>query len=245
MSLPGPAELLEVLEATWPAAHRFRVGPWTIRDGAGGGQRVSAATAEAPWTEADLALAEAEMAALGQSPLFMIRGGEETLDAALAARGYAVKDPVVLYAVPLAELSAEPVPRLTAFTVWPPLAIAREIWQQGGIGPARCAVMERAAGPKTAVLGRTQDRASGAAFAAIHGRHAMLHTIEVVPALRRNRTGLHMIRAAAHWARSEGAETLSLAVTRANAPANALYAFLGMSPVGYYHYRVKQGLGAT
>ncbi len=234
-----------MLEATWPPARRFRAGPWTIRDGAGGGQRVSAATAEGNWTAADLAVAETEMTALGQAPLFMIRDGEVTLDEALAARGYAVKDPVVLYAVPLPALTGEAVPRLGAFAVWPPLAIAREIWQAAGIGPARCAVMERAEPPKTTVLGRTQDRAAGAAFAAIHGAHAMLHAIEVVPDLRRNGTAAAMIRAAAHWAQAAGARDLSLAVTRANAPARALYASLGMSPVGYYHYRVKQGPGAA
>ena len=42
------------------------VGPWAIRDGAGGGKRVSAATAEGDWHDADLDLAEAAMAALGQ-----------------------------------------------------------------------------------------------------------------------------------------------------------------------------------
>ena len=41
-----PAELYATLEATWPPAARRRVGPWTIRDGQGGGKRVSAATAE-------------------------------------------------------------------------------------------------------------------------------------------------------------------------------------------------------
>jgi N-acetylglutamate synthase len=44
-----------VLEATWPPAARHRAGPWVLRDGAGGGKRVSAATAEGPVTAADLA----------------------------------------------------------------------------------------------------------------------------------------------------------------------------------------------
>ena len=38
-------------------------------------------------------------------------------------------------------------------------------------------------------------------------------------------------------ARREGADWLTLMVTRANAPANALYAKLSMPPVADYHYR--------
>ena len=35
-----------VLAATWPPAEAMRLGPWTLRRGAGGGSRVSAATLE-------------------------------------------------------------------------------------------------------------------------------------------------------------------------------------------------------
>ena len=53
--LPESTKLYEVLDATWPAASMARVGPWTIREGAGGGKRVSAATAETAWTDGDIA----------------------------------------------------------------------------------------------------------------------------------------------------------------------------------------------
>ena len=43
------------LEATWPPARAWTVGPWRIRDGAGGGKRVSAATIRNP--DADIAVA--------------------------------------------------------------------------------------------------------------------------------------------------------------------------------------------
>ena len=38
------ADLFAAVDATWPAAEDTQVGGWTIRDGRGGGQRVSAAS---------------------------------------------------------------------------------------------------------------------------------------------------------------------------------------------------------
>jgi len=233
-----PDALLAVMEATWPAASVQQVGPWLIRDGQGGGKRVSAATALPGWHPDDIAQAEAAMAALNQPALFLIRGGEEALDTALAARGYHIVDPVVAYAAPVAALAQMP-DHMATFPHWPPMAIAADLWAEGGIGPARLAVMQRAAEPKTVILGRAGDRASGAAFVAIHQGTAMLHALEVTPAQRRQGSAHNILRAAAVWAQENGAETLSLVVTTANAAARRLYASFGMQVVGNYHYRQK------
>lgn len=230
-------DLFAVSEATWPAAARHKAGAFTVREGRGGGQRVSAATAGAGWTEADIDAAEAKQAALGQPPLFMIRDGETALDAALAARGYRIKDPVNVYEAAVATLASEPASPMAGFPIWPPLAIMRDIWAEGGIGPERVAVMERATGPKTAILGRVNDRASGAAFIAGHGDTAMLHALHIVPDQRRQGSAVKMMRIAAHWAQDQGITRFSVLVTAANQPANALYASLGMRIVGHYHYR--------
>jgi len=235
-----PADLSALIDATWPPAATRRAGPFRLREGQGGGQRVSAATAEAEWQQADIAAAEAAQRDLGQVPLFMIRAGEEALDAALAARGYRVVDPVVLYRAPLADLATEPPPPITTFCLWPMLQIMRELWAEGGIGPGRIAVMERAGPPKTAILGRVNDRAAGVAFVAGHGASAMLHALHVIPGQRRQGIAVKMMRATAFWALDHGLSELFVAVTEANAPARALYASLGMSIVGKYHYRKGQ-----
>lgn len=232
-------DLFAVLDATWPAAARHRAGPWVVREGRGGGSRVSAATAEAPWTEADIAGAEAVQDRLGQPRLFMIRDDEAALDVALAARGYRIATPVALYEGATAALAAEPPPPVSAFALWPMLAIQRDLWAEGGIGPARLAIMDRAPDPKTTILGRVHDRAAGTAYVAIAGQTAMLHALHVAPALRRQGTAVNMMRCAARWAQDHGAERFSLVVETANAPANALYASLGMRIVGQYHYRVR------
>lgn len=232
-----PDLLHAAAEATWPPFAVTQAGPWLIREGRGGGQRVSAASAAGEWTEADLPQAETAMRALGQSPLFVLRGGDARLDAALAARGYARHDPVVAYAAPVAELASQEAPFLTGFAHWPPLAVARQLWAEEGIGAARVAVMDRVTGPKTCILGRSGDRAAGAAFTAIHGNVAMLHALEVAPALRRNGCAHNILRTAAGWARDQGATTLAVLVTERNIAARALYTFMNMQVVGQYHYR--------
>ena len=119
----------------------------------------------------------------------------------------------------------------------------RDLWQEGGIGPARLAVLARATGPKAAILGRINDRASGAAFVAIHGDTAMLHALYIIATQRRQSSAVHMMRSAAIWAQDHGAKRFSTLVTQANGPANALYASLGMSVVGEYHYRARNPRG--
>lgn len=236
---PGltPAEFAEAMEATWPPFASHRQGPWRIREGAGGGKRVSAASAEGNWQDAYIAEAEQAMEALGQEPLFVIWPWDQALDDALALRGYERIDPVLAYAAPV---SAFPAPAwLTTFPHWPPMAIARDIWAEGHIGSGRLAVMERAAHPKTCILARSGDRPTGAAFVSVHGQIAVIHAVEVREAARRSGAGRAMLCAAAHWAAEQGADRLALAVTEANSAARALYASLGMQVVGRYHYRAR------
>ncbi len=230
-------DLTAAIDATWPALRQIEVPGFTLREGAGGGSRVSAATARAGWDESHIAGAEAGMRDLGQLPRFMVRAGEAALDAQLEARGYIVTDPTLLRMAPVEVLHDRDIPRVTVFTIWEPLAIMREIWAAGGIGPARLAVMDRVRGPKTAIFGRTQDQPAGTAFAAIHEGTVFVHAVEVLPRLRRNGMAVWMMRLAARWGRAQGASRIAILVTRANAGANALYASLGMVEMGGYHYR--------
>ena len=209
-----------------------------LRNGAGGGKRVSAATAEGDWTDDDLAAAETAMRILGQDALFMIREGEDTLDKALDARGYEIIDPVNLWVCPIDQLTDIPVPRVTAFAIWEPLAIMRDLWAAGGIGPDRIVVMDRAKVPKTGLLARITDNPAGTAYCAISNSIAMVHALEIAPVHRRKGMGVWLMRQAAHWAKKNGADWMSVLCTQANEGANGLYASLGMQVVGQYHYRI-------
>lgn len=235
----GPAGpgISGIVDATWPAAQYQNVGPWTIRKGEGGGSRVSAATLDGPLAEGDIASAEAAMRQLGQRPLFMIRSADMALDAALADRGYEAFDAVNAWECDLDQLTDIALPRVTALMVWEPLAIMREIWAQAGIGRDRLAVMYRARGPKTGMLGRYNDKPGGVGFAAIHGDAAMVHALEILPHQRGQGLGKWMMRGAAFWARQHGAARMTVLCTQANDAANGLYSALGMRVVDQYHYR--------
>lgn len=228
--------ILAAMEATWPPAATRGLGPWLLRDGMGGGKRVSAATLQGEFDPAKIAEAEAAMRAADMRPLFQLSPGQEALDAELDARGYAIVDPVVIYSAKLAALSPA-APLMTTFPHWPPLGIATDLWAEGGIGPQRIAVMNRVQGPKCAILARSSDRAAGVAFVAMDGPIAMLHALEITPLMRRKGSARHVLQAAVGWALANGGTDLGLAVTTANAAARALYASFGMQVVGQYHYR--------
>ena len=235
MTEPSTSDLFRALDETWPPARILNQSKWTLRQGAGGGQRVSAATANGLTRDTDIPIAEAGMRALTQHPLFMLRPGEDALDQALEARNYEVVDPVAIY---LLKTGPEPVrPSNPLSAIWPPTAAACSLWEKGGIGPARIAVMERAKGQKAVIVQTEGQTCLGVAFVAISGDIAMLHALEVSPNARRRGIGTNVMQEAAHWAHNNGAPWLSLMVTRANIAANALYRRLGMVEVGKYHYR--------
>jgi GNAT superfamily N-acetyltransferase len=241
MTADRRADLFAALSATWLPAEARRLGAWTLRRGEGGGNRVSAATLDAG-DAGDIAAAEAGMRAWGQEPLFMVRPGEAALDAALTARGYVIRDPVILLEAPPARLAFDaPQERV----VYGPaaLAVMNEIWEAGGIGAAKRAAMARVEGQRTYLLGRLGDRPAGCGFAALHGAIAMLHGLEVAAATRRQGVGTALVRGAATWAAEVGAASLALAVTEANATARELYARLGMTEAARYHYRLAPPTG--
>jgi GNAT superfamily N-acetyltransferase len=237
MTLPNDAQLYDVIDATWPAASTQALGPWLIREGQNGGQRVSAAIATGPVTADDLAQAETAMQALNQPRLFQVRKGDEALDALLDQNGYRVVDPVNLWVAPGDDLATQFPPPVTAFAVWEPLAIQIDMWASGDVGPGRIEVMNRAPQPKTSLLGRLKDSPAGTAFAGIHDGIAMVHAIYVLPHQRKQGMARWFMRLAGFWARDNGATHVSVLCTQDNDAANALYSDLGMTLVGQYHYR--------
>jgi GNAT superfamily N-acetyltransferase len=234
-------DIVETLRATWPPLSLQTVGPFDLGNGAGGGNRVSAARLRNPVSDgADVTRAEIAAVETAQrgTPLFMVFGWQTPLDHALVAEGYSTRDETLVLAAPVADIAARP-PPVSCFEIWPPLAVQEEIWCEGGIGPARLAIMERATGPKTSLFGRIKDRPAGTAFIAVHGEVAMLHALEVTPSARRQGLARLMVRAAAAWAADHGARDFTVLVTAANDAAQRLYASLGLQPVEKYHYRVK------
>lgn len=233
--------IFDTLDVTWPAAEKIACGPFTLRRSSGGGKRVSAATANGPATDDDIATAEARMREMGQTPLFSLRPGDEALDAQLAARGYAVVDRTNIYTCPIDLLAREDTDiEQASLAVWEPLAIQLDFWAGGGIGADRIAVMERAQCPKTALIGRHENSPGGTCYVGVHKGIAMMHALEIIPPSRRAGMGRAMTVHAAQWGAEEGATEFALLCVASNTAANALYAKLGMQVVGQYHYRIKE-----
>ena len=239
MTGPSQADIFDLIDVSWPPETARQVGPWVVRQDSSGSKRVMAASLASGHAPSAFDAAERAMSDLGQPLLFQIRGDQADLDAALAARGYAVIDRCTIYVGQAQSLSAQLAPA-TAWPVWPPLACQKEVWEAGGISKGRQAIMDRAPMPKTTVLGRTMDTPVGAGFVSANGRLAMIHAVEVLSDYRRRGVARLMMQSAANWCVSQGVDWLSLITTDDNAASNALYLNMGMSTIGTYHYRIKE-----
>ncbi len=234
----SPDRLFEALALTWPPASVREQGPFLLRDGAGGGKRVSATSLHAN-TASDTQLEHVieTMRNGGNAPLFSLLPEQSELDHALEARGFEICDPTLIYVARAADLAPLAPPGIAVLPSDRPLAIQREVWRPDGIGPERLAVMERAKGPKAYLLARHTERPAGTAFVATDGEIAFLHALYVCQWARGMGIGRNLTTGAARWAAQSGANLLALAVTQANAPARAIYERLGLKAVTRYHYR--------
>lgn len=240
---PSAQRLFEVIDQTWPPAEMHQIGPFTLRRGDGGGQRVSSASLRGEnFTPDDIEAVEHAMDTLNQPRLFMIRDNDQLLDETLADQGYRIKDPVTLFAVPSAKLADYDPKGLAVIDAPEPLAVMSEIWEERGIGKGRRDVMRRAQGAKACFLGRIEDQPAGVTYVGCDGDIAMLHALEILPKMHRKGLALQMMGATGAWAVRNGADTFSLVVLTANDAACALYHKVGMVEVGNYHYRIKDTL---
>ena len=216
----SPPNWYKIIDATWPAAHYHSVDGWIIREGQGGGKRVSAASGAGA-----ISVAESTQQKLLQDRLFMIGDVDEALDHQLQDQGYRIIDPVVIYAKAL-----EP-PRPKTAKGENPTKNSVRIWAEGGIGPDRLAVMDRAIGPKTVI-----QSDHGCAFVCCHDGIAMIHALEVAQTARSQGIGTTLVKQAEAWA---PARKIAALTVETNTASRGLFEKLGYCLVGRYHYRIK------
>lgn len=226
---PSAQDLYDVIDATWAPYSKQEKDGWFIREGRGGGKRVSAANQQ--HVSADIEAAETAMALLKQPALFMIRDGFPTLEMQLAKRGYSITAPTIMMAKSLSDKGID----IAADFLDTPSPEQMSLWEKGGIDARRLDVMHRVDVPKTFVQ---IDGATG--FAAVHNNIVMVHAVEVSDPIRRQGVGQNLMNAAAMWGSMKGAHTISIVTTRDNRPAQNLYKKLGYSAAGTYHYRIKR-----
>ncbi len=234
MQHPSQTDLFDAVDATWAPLALHTHDGWIIREGAGGGQRVSAATPDTP--NYKISSAVDKMISLNQRPLFMIRNMDTALDTELQGLGYDVVDPVVILIAPTSELLKNPPREMqTVHTLNAPDTNAKNIWAAGGIDQGRLDVMARVKGPKTIMSAGDM----GVAFAAAHNNIAMIHAVEVATNHRRKGVANAMMYKAFEWAKGQKCAWVAILTVHANIPARTLYENLGMDKAAAYHYRLK------
>ena len=238
---PGAHALLAAISAGWAPAESVALGGWVLRRGLGGGRRAAsvwpAGEPGLPIDEA-IAAAEAQSRAWEQPAIFQIGPADDALDAALATRGYRREARSPIMAAPAETVAAAGRGKRMVLRVRAPLVALEELWNAGGIGPARRAVMARTAAPKDILMLREDDRVAAAAFVAVHDGIAVMSALHVAPPFRRRGLGREAVGAAARMGSAFGAHTIAFSVEGENAPAIALYEGLGLQQVSQYHYRV-------
>ena len=237
MKAPSLEQIDALISKTWPAESILHTPPVTLRFGVGG-QRASAATVDSPITPEQLRAAEDAMKERGEF-LFRIRHRQDDLDRLLSDQGYARRDPTNILLGPTSEILSTGRASVTAFAIWPPLGIMKNIWTENDVDEHRQAIMERAPHPKVAILGRGNAKPGGVAFASADTGIAMIHAVAVQKDLRRQKIAQSMMVAIAEWANSNDIPWIATLCTENNTIARRLYQSLGMKIVGQYHYRAK------
>lgn len=238
MTLKNGSDIFEAIDVTWPAEKFLEIPKWKLRRSAKGGKRVSAATAIGAPDISDIKLAENKMVQWHQDKLFMIKKNEIILDEALSASGYRVIDPTNIWSISSKNLSIQKTLPVKAFTIFPPLAIQRELWRENHIPPSRIEIMDRVKTHKTTIFGRINARPAASAFVAVSNKFAMVHALVVDKKCRRQGMGKFVMQKVGSWAYQMGAESVVALCTEKNCSANILYKSLGMQVIGKYHYRV-------
>ncbi|MEO1796411.1 MAG: GNAT family N-acetyltransferase [Pseudomonadota bacterium] len=234
---PSLPEIGATVWATWPGKAVTPTPAFDLRRSGDDSRRARAATLNRPATDAEVAEAAATMRSWGQPAMFWVPSDQPELEAQLSRLGYLDHDHSVYYGAPVEVLAARTPPRLSTFEIWEPLAIMADIWAATGTSPARQEVMARATCPKTAILGRVDAQPAGVTYVGAHGATAMVHAVGTLEKHRRKGLGAQMMAQASLWAAGAGCTWITLAVGAGNTAARGLYASLGMTPIGTYHYR--------
>lgn len=238
MKLNNSSPIFEVIDLTWPAEEFHELSRWKLRKSLKGGKRVTAATSNETPAISDIEFAEDKMTSWRQEKLFMIRPDQNNLDEALKRRGYRFIDPTNIWSISSKTLSLQQVPPVTAFSIYPPLAIQRELWMANGLDPSRMEIMDRVKTPKTTIFGRISAKPAASAFAAVGHKTAMVHALVVDLKCQRQGMGKFVMQKVGDWAYHMGAENVVALCTKENQSANCFYKSLGMHLIGGYHYRL-------
>ena len=229
----------------WPAGEVRDVEGWLWRYSGGGSQRANSVSAlEYRGTDVERTIDEIEKLYRERRAPVRFQVGSPLsqpgdLDARLAARGYVIHDPVTTLIKPV---EAVDVPANVVLSDMP-----SEQWMSvylSNVTPDRrpfaAAILARV--PQPRVFAETiRDGAVVATALGVFCENTVIaECVGTATSARRQGAAAAVMRALEAWASQQRAHTIGLQAVTTNAPAQGLYAALGYTTAGTYHYRVLE-----
>lgn len=229
----------------WPAGETRDVDGWLWRYSGGGSQRAnSVSTLHYRGTDVERTIDEIERLyeARGAPVRFQVGfplSEPEDLDARLAARGYVIHDPVTTLVKPVQPVA---IPDDVALGTSP-----SEGWMGvylSNISPDRrpfaSAILARVPAPCVFAEVRRKGETLATALGVLHESAVIAECVGAAASARRRGAASAAMSALEAWGSAQGARTIGLQAVTTNMPAQGLYAALGYTAAGTYHYRYRE-----
>lgn len=242
---PGRERLLAIERAAvraWPAGETRDIDGWLWRFSGGGSQRANSVSAlhyRGSNVECSIDEVERLYRARGAPVRFQVGfpiSEPVDLDARLEARGYVIHDPVTTLVKPVDPVA---VPADVALSETP-----SEGWVSvylGNISPDRrpfaAAILARVPAPRVFAAACRDGVVAATALGVRHEDAVIAECVGTAVSARRQGAASAVMQALEAWAEGQGARTIGLQAVTTNMPAQDLYAALGYTAAGTYHYR--------
>lgn len=226
----------------WPAGETREVDGWLWRYSGGGSQRANAVSAlHYRGTDVERTIDQVERlyGARGAPVRFQVGfplSEPEDLDARLASRGYVIHDPVTTLIKPIVVVA---MPDDVVLGASP-----SEGWMRvylSNISPDRrpfaAAILARVPAPCIFAEVRRNGETLATALGVLHEGAVIAECVGTAASARRQGAASAAMSALEAWGGALGALTIGLQAVTTNTPAQGLYAALGYTTAGTYHYR--------
>jgi GNAT superfamily N-acetyltransferase len=227
----------------WPAGETREVDGWLWRYSGGGSQRANSVSAlhyrgrDVEHTIDEIEQLYAERGAPVRFQVGFPVSEPLDLDARLAARGYVIHDPVTTLVKTVQEVA---LPANVALDDAP-----SQGWMAVYLGnisadrrPFAAAILARVPAPRVFAEARRHGETIATALGVLHQGAVIAECVGTAASARRQGAASAVMQAIEAWAGAQGARTIGLQAVSTNMPAQALYAALGYTAAGTYHYRL-------
>ncbi len=243
---PSERERLLAIEGAavraWPAGATRDVDGWLWRYSGGGSQRANSVSAlHYRGRNVERTIDEIERLYRDRDAPVRFQVGfplsePDDLDTRLEARGYVIHDPVTTLVKPVASMAMPEHVTLNARPSQGWLAV-----YLSNITPDRRpfaeAILARVPAPCTFAEARRDGETIATALGVLHEGAVIAECVGTSSSARRQGAASAVMSALEVWGTSQGAHTIGLQAVTTNTPAQGLYAALGYTAAGTYHYR--------